>query len=318
MNKKLPVVLGILAVVTTLLFAEFFLVRQFACPEADEKEQTIVTEPEEIKIIPQAMMVLIEFKQTDGLVNMVNDMNQRGVTGLLMITPDFTEENADVIKKVLETGNVEIVPSYVAEPLWDIPYEEQLTIISDMVDRIEAALDVDVRIISSRYMASDENTVKAAEDLGIEFVMARGTTDLAMTVYKPEEYDVKILSVSNIDTPEFKYGSLCDYSYYERAGTTNDMLKDLERATKEAKFFGVSHTYIGGYKEQWNNMWIEFWDNNEVDWVDLDTISSVDKNLPIWQIPVNQNAPYTPEKIRPLIPYEDEEDVKNPCAVDEL
>jgi len=318
MNKKLSIVLGLLAGITLLLFAEFFLVRQFACPETDGKEQSTLTEQEEEEITPQAMMILIEFKQTDGLVNMVNDMNQRGVTGLLMITPDFAEGNTDVIKKVLATGNVELVPSYVENPLWDIPYEEQLTIISDMVDRIESALDVDVRIISSRYMASDENTVKAAEELGIEFVMARGTTDLAMTVYKPEEYDVKILSVSNIDTPEFKYGSLCDYSYYERAGTTEDMLKDLERATKEEKFFGVSHTYIGGYKEQWNNMWLEFWDNNEIDWVDLDTISSVDKNLPIWQIPVNQNAPYTPEKIRPLIPYEDEEDIKNPCAVDEL
>jgi hypothetical protein len=187
-----------------------------------------------------------------------------------------------------------------------------------MVARIEDTVNVDVRIISSRYMASDENTVKVAEELGIEFVMARGTTDLAMTVYKPEEYDVKILSVSNIDTPEFKYGSLCDYSYYERAGNPEDMLNDLKRATEEDKFFGVSHTYIGGFKERWNDMWHEFWDNNEIDWVDLDSISTVDRNLSMWQIPTNINAPYTPEKIRPLIPYEEEENVENPCAVDEL
>ncbi len=68
----------------------------------------------------------------------------------------------------------------------------------------------------------------------------------------------------------------------------------------------VSHTYIGGLKERWNNMWHRFWDNYEVDWVDLDTLGSVDKVMPMWQIPVNKNAPYTPEKIRPAIPYEEE------------
>jgi glutaredoxin len=38
----------------------------------------------------------------------------------------------------------------------------------------------------------------------------------------------------------------------------------------------------------------------------------------MWQIPINKNAPYTPEKIRPLVPYVDEENVKNPCSVEDL
>ncbi len=80
----------------------------------------------------------------------------------------------------------------------------------------------------------------------------------------------------------------------------------------------VSHTYIGGLKERWNNMWHRFWDNYEVDWVDLDTLGSVDKVMPMWQIPVNKNAPYTPEKIRPAIPYEEEPNVTNPCKVEDL
>jgi hypothetical protein len=36
--------------------------------------------------------------------------------------------------------------------------------------------------------------------------------------------------------------------------------------------------------------------------------------MPLWQIPINQNNPYTEEKIRPLIPYDDEEKL-NMCAV---
>jgi hypothetical protein len=197
-------------------------------------------------------------------------------------------------------------------------YDEQYTTITDMITRIEAALGIDVRIISSRYMASDENTVKIADKLGIEYITARGTTELATTVYKPEEYNVKIISVSNIDVPEFKYGSFCDYSFYERSGSPEDMTREFERAIQEEKFIGVSHTYIGGYKERWNNMWHNFWDNYEVDWVDLDTLGTVDKVMPMWQIPINKNAPYTPEKIRPAIPYDEEEDVINPCKVDDL
>lgn len=159
-----------------------------------------------------------------------------------MMSPDFAEANAEDLKKILEVGNVEVVATHVAEPLWDKPYEEQKELLTDTVTRIEEALDIEVNIISLRYMASDENTLKVAEELGIEYVTARGTTELAMTVYKPEEYNVKILSISNIDTPKFKYGSICDYSYYERAGSPEDMFKDLKRATKENKFVGVSHT----------------------------------------------------------------------------
>jgi hypothetical protein len=84
------------------------------------------------------------------------------------------------------------------------------------------------------------------------------------------------------------------------------MESQYKRAILNEKFMAVSHTYIGGLKERWNNMWHRFWDNYEVDWVDLDTLGSVDKVMPMWQIPVNKNAPYTPEKIRPAIPYEEE------------
>lgn len=306
----LTVLLSIFLIVM-LMTGEFFVVREYV--RKDE-----VTEEVQEEVNPKAMMVLIEFQQTEGLANMVNAMNERGIKGLLMMNPDFAEEHAEDLKDILAVGNVEIIASYVKAPLWDIPYKEQKTILTDTVQRIEKALDTDIRIIGSRYMASDENTFKVADELGIEYVTARGTTDLEMTVYKAKEYDVKILSISNIDTPEFKYGSLCDYSYYERAGNPEDILKDLDRAADGSKFVGVSHTYIGGYKQRWHDMWIEFWDNSDVDWVGLDEIGTVDKDLSMWQIPINKNAPYTPEKIRPLIPYEEEQDVANPCAVEDL
>lgn len=310
MSKKLLSIFFLFIGFVLVFAGEYFFVKNYVCTdEPDTKEKSN---------IPIGMMLLIEFQNTDALVNMVNDMKQRNIYGLLMVNEDFIEKNANILKEVLKTGVVELVPSYDYEPFWGMSYNQQYDIISNMIKKAEIYLDVTPRVISSRYMASDENTVKAADALGIEYITARGTTELATTVYKPEEYDVKIISVSNIDVPEFKYGSFCDYSFYERNGSPDDMETEFKRAIQEEKFIGVSHTYIGGYKKRWNDMWHRFWDDYEVEWVDLDTLGSVDKVMPMWQIPINKNAPYTPEKIRPAIAYENEENVINPCLVEDL
>lgn len=307
MNKKLLIIPALMIGVLLLLAGEYFFINKYVCKNTQTDTPT-----------PQAMMLLIEFQNTDGLVNMVNDMKERDVKGLLMVSGSFIQKHAEVLKEVLKTGVVELAPSYDPEPFWGMSYDKQYEIISQMIENAQTYLGVTPRVISSRYMASDENTVKVAQALGIEYITARGTTDLATTVYKPEEYDVKIISVSNIDVPEFKYGSFCDYSFYERNGSPEDMETQYKRAIQNEKFMAVSHTYIGGYKERWNDMWHRFWENYEVDWVDLDTLGSVDREMPMWQIPVNKNAPYTPEKIRPAIPYEEEENVTNPCKVEDL
>ncbi|HOV34929.1 MAG TPA: polysaccharide deacetylase family protein, partial [Candidatus Dojkabacteria bacterium] len=310
MNKKSLIIPIIILGILLLIVGEYFVVNKYFCKNTSETEEETPT--------PKAMMLLIEFQNTDGLVNMINDMKKRNIKGLLMVNGNFIEKHAEVLKEILKTGVVELAPSYDFEPFWGMPYDEQYEIISNMIENAQTYLGVTPRVISSRYMASDENTVKVAEALGIEYITARGTTELATTIYKPEEYNVKIISVSNIDVPEFKYGSFCDYSFYERNGSPEDMESQYKRAILNEKFMAVSHTYIGGLKERWNNMWHRFWDNYEVDWVDLDTLGSVDKVMPMWQIPVNKNAPYTPEKIRPAIPYEEEPNVTNPCKVEDL
>jgi hypothetical protein len=92
---------------------------------------------------------------------------------------------------------------------------------------------------------------------------------------------------------------------------------------KEKAWFGehsritpVSHTYIGGHLKSWNDMWLNFWDTAEIEWQNLDEfMQQPDWEMPLWQIPVNRNNPYTEEKVRPLAPYDEAEKVQNPCAV---
>ncbi len=278
---------------------------------------------------PDGIMILIEStSEPTGLSTMVEQMKERNIPGLLMVTPEFVQANCAAVKDALSTGNIEVVASNVGAPFWGIPYEEQKSRIIKMMEGIESCTGEKPRIISSRYMASDMNTIKAAEELGIPYVTARGTTGAKATVYQPEGYKVKILSVSNIPLVPFKYGSLCDFSFYERAGAPEDMRKELSRATqpltpKEQEWFGkyhkitpVSHTYIGGHLKAWNQMWVDFWAADEVKWVGLDEfMQQPDWVMPLWQIPINSNNPYTEEKVRPLTPYESEEKMQNPCAV---
>lgn len=278
---------------------------------------------------PDGIMILIEStSEPTGLSTMVDQMKDRNIPGLLMVTPEFVQANCAEVKDALGTGSIEVVASNVGAPFWGIPYEEQKSRIAKMMEGIESCTGEKPRIISSRYMASDMNTIKAAEELGIPYVTARGTTGAKATVYQPEGYKVKILSVSNIPLVPFKYGSLCDFSFYERAGTPEDMRKELTRsiqplAPKEKEWFGkyhkitpVSHTYIGGHLKAWNEMWVEFWDAGQVRWVGLDEfMKQPDWEMPLWQIPINSNNPYTEEKVRPLTPYESEEKMQNPCAM---
>jgi hypothetical protein len=277
---------------------------------------------------PKGIMVLIEYKDTIGLKNFAAEMEKRNINGLLMVTPEFVQANCKDINEVIKNGKIEIVASNVDMPFWDIPYETQKKRIIDMLEGIENCTGKKPRIISSRYMASDMNTIKAAEELGIPYVTARGTTETKATVYQPEGYKVKILSISMIPLVPFEYGSLCDYSFYERAGSPKDMKAELMRAIeplteKEKARFGVyhrvtpvSHTSIGGYLKQWNDMWLEFFDSDHIEWVTLDEfMAQPDWTIPLWQVPTNKNNPYTEEKMHPLIPYEEEEKVLNICAV---
>jgi hypothetical protein len=314
---------GLLIAILILLVVVLIITAYFASNLTKEKLAKNINPP------PQGLMILIESTdEATGLLEMVSEMKKRDIYGLLMITPEFVSKNCEDVKKSLEYGNIEIVASNVGAPFWNISYEEQKSRIAQMLDGIQKCTGEKPRIISSRYMASDMNTIKAAEELGVTYITARGTTGSKATVYQPEGYNIKILSVSNIPLVSFEYGSLCDYSFYERAGSPNDMKQELMRAiepltNKEMHWFGkyhritpVSHTYIGGHLKQWNDMWIDFWDNANIKWVTPDEfMSQPDWTMPLWQIPTNKNNPYTEEKIRPLIPYEKEEKVKNMCAV---
>jgi hypothetical protein len=264
----------------------------------------------------EGLMLMIEFEGTEGLVNFVDQIKERDIPGLLIARAEFVEENCEVIKSLLEYHDVEIAGSAPGMTFWDVPYEEQESIIRETKEKIFACTGREIRVMSSRYFAYDENTLKAAQANGIEYVLARGTTGAKATIYQPEEYDVKIFSVSNVASQNWGTGSLCDYSYWAREGTPEDFQKELFNSLENDQISPVSHTYLGGLKESWNNVYVKFMDEANVNWVDLDTFGQTTVVLPFASIPDNREVQY--ETPHPATPLEEEKDVDNPCAVEDI
>ena len=86
-----------------------------------------------------------------------------------------------------------------------------------------------MRVFGSRYFAYDENILRAADALGVEYVLARGTAGERATVYAPREYKAKIISVSNVPFGEMGTGSLCDYSLWARGSTDEDSANVVDK-----------------------------------------------------------------------------------------
>ena len=308
-SKKFLVTCAItMSSIFLILLAVYVFLFFYSKTEVDEsKEQEIITEE------PDGLMLLIEFEDTVGINNFVYQMYERNIPGLLMVNAEYVEENCELVKG-LQDYNIEVCGTAPGEPFWDLPYEVQYERIKETKDRIEACTGNPVRVMGSRYFAYDENTLKAADDLGIPYVFARGTTGSKATIYQTEEYDVKIFSVSNIDSPKWGTGSLCDYSYWAREGNPEDFRDEVYKAFKNFKKVSpVSHTYIGGAKQRWNEVYVDMFDNLDVNWVTLDEFGEVDVYATFDEVPVNREVQYTTPKSE--IPLDEEIEVNNPCAV---
>jgi hypothetical protein len=261
----------------------------------------------------KGLMLLIEFEDTIGLNNFVYQMSERDIPGLLMVNAEYVEQNCNFVKGLKEY-NIEIAGVVSGEPFWDLDYDIQYERMKETKDRIESCIGNQIRIIGSKYFAYDENTLKAADALEIPYVFARGTTGSRATIYQPEEYKTKIFSVSNIDSPQWGTGSLCDYSYWAREGNPQDFRDEVYKSFDSYnKVSPVSHTYIGGAKQRWNDVYIDMFDNLDIKWVTLDEFGEVDIFASISDIPQNREVQYTIPK--PEIPLDQEMSVNNPCAV---
>jgi hypothetical protein len=255
--------------------------------------------------------MLIEFEKIEGIRQWERQLDRRGLTALVQAQHNVIAEYPKDFSRLALKG-YPIAGLYAEKAFWDVPYEEQLARMREVKDAIEKTTVVkSMRVFGSRYFAYDQNTLRAADALGVEYVLARGTAGERATVYAPREYKAKIISVSNVPFGEMGTGSLCDYSLWARGSTDEDFANVVDRvlARRPSDMILVSHAYLGGTKAKWWRTYEKALGSNDVQWRRFDDwVKAIQVVvLPFDEIPVNREVKYDAPK--PAVPLDRLEDL---------
>ncbi len=240
-----------------------------------------------------------------GYYKWEKELDNRNLKAIFKPERSVLEKYPDYFKNLASKG-YEVATGYGEAPFWEMPYQEQYDIMKEYKEFAEEIIEKPIKIFSSKYFAYDENTLKAADALGIPFILARGT-DLEAKVYSPKEYKAKLLFVSNLVFEDMGSGSLCDVSLFQRGSTAQDFQKILEENLNKnyQDLVLVSHVYIGGTRAGWWDAYQVALDSSKVNWLDFDSWSKqVDtQKLSYSEIPYNTEVKYTVPK--PAVPLEE-------------
>jgi len=250
------------------------------------------------------LIMLIEFEKIEGIRHWERELNQRGLTALVQAQTNVLNEYPEDFARLAAEGYV-ISGIDAEKPFWDMPYDEQLKRMRETKEAVERITHKPMRVFGTRYFAYDENTLRAADVLGVEFVLGRGTAGALATIYAPREYKAKVISVSNVPFAEMGTGSLCDYSLWARGSTGKEFGVVVEKvlASGLPDLILVSHAYIGGLYKEWWRVYQDALASSNVKWRGFDQwVGSVKVGaMPVADIPVNREVKYdTPKPAVPL------------------
>jgi hypothetical protein len=251
------------------------------------------------------LIMLIEFEKIEGIRHWEVELDQRGLTALVQAQFNVLNEYPKDFER-LATKGYPIAGLYAEKPFWDVSYDEQYARMREAKEAVEKITHKPMRLFGSRYFAYDENTLRAADALSIEYVLGRGTAGALATIYAPREYKAKIISVSNVPFAEMGTGSFCDYSLWARGSTDKDFAAMVDKviASRPSDLILVSHAYIGGMAAQWWRTYENALARSEVKWRGFDEWVRTVKvsELPYAEIPVNREVKY--DVPRPAVPLD--------------
>lgn len=247
-------------------------------------------------------------EEMDGLLRWEAELRSRGLTAMIKASGPVLETYPQIFKRLAQEGHEVIGGS--ADICWDMPYDDQYQAMSAVKTDMEALTGKPMRVYACKYSSYDENTIKAAEALGVLYVLARGTEDIRALIYRPDEYDVGIIEVSNVEFTEMGRGSLCDVSLYSRGATEEDFAKVVEASLSQSpdSMILVSHPHIGGTKVGYWNVYADALESDAFAWRGfedwLDRVAVVTR--PYADIPENREVEYLePTPVMPLDQLQD-------------
>jgi hypothetical protein len=267
---------------------------------------------EKIKKPIKGMFLLVDRKSDEGLNRWVDELQRRKIPALLMADGHTLVQKPDLIKRIadkpLDIGCVyndgalweethdDVIawlPSWlhIDQPLLKSPYDIQKQIMSLANDRLSLLTGKAMRVFSGKYFSYAPNTLKIADEMGIPYILTRGTEKERAVFYQPKEYKVTLVSVSNVPSRELGTGSLCDESLEARKETPDDFRRVLFDLDVDRVIL-VAQTHVSGLRQAWWDVYMEYLDSDRVQWQALNDFVVDSKVLPNKEIPVNKRADY--------------------------
>lgn len=249
------------------------------------------------------LFLVIDRRQEKGLKRWCNELERRGIPGIISMHEQTVLQSCGLARDISDRG-FEIACGYKEAPFWNESYDFQRNQIIRLKELVESCIGKQLRIVSSKYFAYTEETLRVADELGIPYVLGRGASGTRAVVYQPREYRVKIVSISNVPSKAMGTGSLCDESLRCRMETPETLREMLLHLDVDCVVL-VAQTHVSGMKIHWWDAYQDLLDAGIVAWKSLEEFASQSLVLPNAEIPVNAEADYAVP--RPLIPLEQEE-----------
>ncbi|MDV7143164.1 polysaccharide deacetylase family protein [Tropicimonas sp. TH_r6] len=233
-------------------------------------------------------------EEIDGLLKWEGELRSRGLTAMIKASGPVLETYPQLFRRLAQDGSEIIGGS--SQICWDMPYEDQYREILTVKTEMEALTDRPMQVFACKYSSYDENTVRAAEALGVPYVLARGTEDVRALIYRPQEYDVGLIEVSNVAFADMGRGSLCDISLFARGASEDDFARAVEASVAKApdSMILVSHPHIGGTKVGYWNVYAAALSEQAFTWRRFDDwLDHVSVEVrPYAEIPENREVKY--------------------------
>lgn len=260
----------------------------------------------------QGMFLLVDRKSEDGMRRWLDELQNRKMPALVAADGWTISRKPDLVRRMADIG-LDVGCVYNDGALWTetmddvvawlpswLPIDQahlkssreiQTTIMRTICDRLRPLTGKTLPVFAGKYFSYDENTLTIADELGIPFVLARGTQQARAVFYKPLEYGATLISVSNVPSRELGTGSLCDESLESRNETPEAFRRLLFDLVVDRVIL-VAQTHVSGLKQAWWDIYQEFFDSGLVQWHSLADFVRDPQVMPYKDIPVNKRVDY--------------------------
>lgn len=236
------------------------------------------------------LFLVVDRNNPRGLEHWTDELYSRGIPALILVDKEMPQTSPRLMRDIAQAG-FEIGFSYNDKAVWDMSYDEQWPIMSRYVKECEDCTGKKLNIFGTKFFSYNEATLEIAQKLDIKVIPARGSARTEAVVYQPAEYDVKIMSVSNVPSASMGTGSLCDWSLYSRSESPAAFGEILLGLTAD-RVIVVTQTHLGGVKVRWWNVYQELFNACLVNWQTLLDFTAQPAVMPLAEIPQNREAQY--------------------------